>query len=43
MGTFGKILLAIGVLVGLKLFGDNLVPSLAKLLETIEKANLQKR
>ena len=43
MGTFGKFLLAIGALVGLKLFGDNLVPSLAKLLETIKKGELTKK
>ena len=36
IGTFGKFLIAIGALVGLKLFGDEFVPSLAKLLESIK-------
>lgn len=40
LGTFGKFLVAIGALVGLQLFGDKLIPSLAKFLETIKTGKL---
>ena len=43
MGTFGKFLVAIGALVGLKLFGDELVPSLAKLLQIIKEGEITKQ
>ena len=33
LGTFGKFAIAIGALVGLKLFGENLIPSIANLLK----------
>ena len=40
IGTFGKFLVAIGALVGLKLFGDKLIPGLASLLETIKEGKI---
>ena len=40
LGTFGKFAIAIGALVGLKLFGENLIPSIANLLETIKSGKL---
>ena len=43
LGTFGKFLVAIGALVGLSLFGDKLVPGLAKLLETIKQGKITKK
>ena len=42
MGTFGKFLLTIAALTALKLFGDKLIPGLAKLLETIKKGEITK-
>ena len=37
VGTFGKFLLTIAALTALKLFGDKLIPGLAKLIEIIKK------
>ena len=42
VGTFGKFLLTIAALTALKLFGDKLIPGLAKLLETIKKGEITK-
>ena len=43
LGTFGKFLVAIGALVGLKLFGDKLVPGIAKLLQFIKEGKLTEK
>lgn len=40
LGTFGKFAIAIGALVGLKLFGENLIPSIANLLKEIKSGKL---
>ena len=40
LGTFGKFLVAIGALVGLQLFGDKLIPSIAKMLQTFKEGGV---